>query len=667
MSFIKMFSKTILLSSLIFSVIGCGKKVAKPEIINDPRPEEPVTHEIVSANIGASGGELKDGNNLKINIPSGALDSNKNITAQYIEEPSFIDEESSPAFLGGIEFGPSGTSFEQPVEVTINLANKPINNKLSVFCYDADLKYWDYVGEATPNSSGSAASFEVTHFSKYEVLDLTPEMYYKCLDLTYEAVIYDKPDTWIRDSYRDYLINEKHVMDYYTTFNGYYYEPCGLFVYINYEINGRKANQDDTYIHEGEDNSFGNTYGLSNVGGLLDSKSEFEKKKESTIDTVEIFNVTVVIDYKMITPQIELSATEEALKKGESSVVYVYTHYAKPSNKLFPDIVLPNYPLSLPLPLEHLYTNKTELTTNGEGKTVFVATSRDGEAETIEVNFTVGGYFGTSVSNYVSFAAKKNKTYSFTGTVSQHFSVDYWLGDPEATGASESTPVSHESVTILDNSAGTLTIELNYNMNGIITWTDNYSFEGVISYTGVSASVVGSASRYGVKQDGEYDLHDGQGNPYHEEHHQTTRVSYTMFSGGGGATINPLNQVAFTGVDVFGLSMISFDDPVNLPIFIKYVSSGTYAASIETQDIYGSQSASSSQSGSKSFHCEYWFTYGAPLMAGLTQKEGTQTITKDNYVKNNGYLADPYDPDVWFDNETGQASTTQTITLTRIK
>ena len=668
MNIIKHISKVLLLSSLIFSVAGCGTvvKVEKPEKVNDPRPETPTPHEVVSANIGTSGGELKDGDNFQLTFPSNALSSGMNITAQYIDEQSFVGDNVSPSFLGAIEFGPSGTTFNKPVEVSMSAGDKPIGDNLSVFCYDEQLKCWDYVGEAKLDSTGKNVTFEVTHFSKYEVLDLTPEMYNKCLDLTYEAVLNDKPDSWIRDSYKDYLINEKHVMDYYTTSGGYYYEPCGLFVYIDYIINNRTADQDELHISEGETNMFGDTFGLSQVGGLLDSKAGFNAAKNSTTEKAEVFNVTVTVDYKMITPQIELSASEQILEKGETAVVNVYTHYAKPSNKLFPDIVLPNYPLSI-LPLEHLYTNKDELTTNDAGRATFAVTSKDGKAETVEVNFTAGGYFGTSVSNYISFAEKKKNSYNFTGHISNEASLDYWLMDKNATGSSSSTTGGYMSLTIDANSPGHLRIDVNYDISGIVTWTGKYEYEGIITYSNIKATIQGSMCEAQSTSNAVYDYHIGEGDLLHQEEHITTTHKIAYFQSGGSAMINQINQVGFEGMDVFGFEFASFKGSGNMGPLIKYKATGSESYRRKTTSILNSESGTSIQEGSGTFPCEYWIYTGGPLLPGIQNKAGTQTVTKDNYLKNNGYLAEPYDPVCYFDEETATAKTTQTITLTKIK
>lgn len=664
MGLMKKLSNVILLSSFVLSVLGCGAKVSKPEVINDPKPEPPVAHQVVNQNIGTSGGKVEDGDNVKINVPAGALSANTNISVQYVEDQSFISEKASIGFLGGIEFGPSGTTFDQPVQVSLRLTDAPKFDGLSVFCYDETYQTWDYVAPAT--YSNGVATFTVDHFSKYEVLDLSEAMMLKFYDLVFEAYLNGKPDSWISQTYKDYLINEKHVMDYYTTYGGYWYEPCGLFVYGQYYINGKDGDQEALHIDVGESNSFGDRFGVSNIAGLTVSREKYYKARENATETTQIVDVTVIVDYKMITPQIELSATENALKKGESATVYVYTHYAKPSNKLFPDIVLPNYPLSLPLPLEHLYTNKDELTTNGQGKAMFVVTSRDGKAETIEVLFLVGGYFGTSVSNYISFAEKTKKTFEFTGHISQELSFEYWVLDPDAHGETQTGTLDSYTLTIDENTPGKLSVKVDYDMNGIISFENRYSFAGIISYSNVSISANGNAAKGQTTSVYIADYHDGQGNPIHQEEHKTRRLEYQLFQGGGQATINPLNQVGFSGSDVLGLTFISYDDAVNLPTFITYEGTGYEYASYKVKTVLNSSSSESFDEGDATFNCKYNFNYG-PALIGVEQKAGTQTITKDNYLKSSGFFLEPYDPDCYIDKESAKGSTTQTLTLTKIK
>ena len=366
---------------------SCSKDTPQENTQNNNQVEKPgpTIHEPVSKEIGKVGGKVSD-NNVSINIPYGALSENTEITARYVESEAEISTNVSNNFLGAVEFGPSGTVFSQPVEVSLKMNSTPTNSTLSVFCYDPNNNIWDFVTEAG-YSSGSA-TFEITHFSKYQVLDIDPEMFMIFVNLVHVAQETGQSDAWIHDSYETYLIEDKHVMDYYQEYDGYWYEPCGLRVFGKYQINGKEGNQGDLAIRIGNTNKAGNTYGVSNVGGLTVSRDEYNKSSSNS----EKIDVTVTIDYKIINPDLTLSATNTSVKKGESTTVNVYCHYAKPGNVIYPDIALAGYPLSVSQPT-HFTVDKVLITTNNSGRASFVATSQDGKEETLKVSFSDEGAY----------------------------------------------------------------------------------------------------------------------------------------------------------------------------------------------------------------------------------------------------------------------------------
>ena len=95
-----------------------------------------------------SGGEVKAGDNVVITIPAGALDKDTTITVTYYKNEKDISDAPSE-FLGGVEFGPDGTVFNEPVEVKMKLAEKTSNKSISVFCYDEEEDIWDFVTDAS--------------------------------------------------------------------------------------------------------------------------------------------------------------------------------------------------------------------------------------------------------------------------------------------------------------------------------------------------------------------------------------------------------------------------------------------------------------------------------------------------------------------------------------
>lgn len=364
-----------------------------------PYSQDEVIPMIESHTIGQNGGTVTDsGNNVQLVFPQGALTEETGITVTYHESDDSPVEESQEAFLCGAEFGPSGTVFNEPVEVSLKLNSTPKNETLSVFCYDETYGVWDYVTEAT--ISGSQAVFSVTHFSEYHVLDITPEMYAKFHSLVRQAQANGYSDQWVIDSYKEYLLNEKHIMDYYKLDNGLWYEPTYLFVSGNYHINGQEGDPDELYFREGESNKVGNKYGLSTVGGETVSTTDYKKATDTTQETI---TVTIDLQYKLIKPTIELSAGTTHLEEGESTDVQVYCHYAKPSNTLYPDLELEGYTLTIPTQLVHLSVNKTTLVTNSSGRTSFRVTAIDEMPESIKVMFYVEGNWGEYAASYIAF------------------------------------------------------------------------------------------------------------------------------------------------------------------------------------------------------------------------------------------------------------------------
>ena len=428
-----------------------------------PYSQDEVIPMIESHTIGQNGGTVTDsGNNVQLVFPQGALTEETGITVTYHESDDSPVEESQEAFLCGAEFGPSGTVFNEPVEVSLKLNSTPKNETLSVFCYDETYGVWDYVTEAT--ISGSQAVFSVTHFSEYHVLDITPEMYAKFHSLVRQAQANGYSDQWVIDSYKEYLLNEKHIMDYYKLDNGLWYEPTYLFVSGNYHINGQEGDPDELYFREGESNKVGNKYGLSTVGGETVSTTDYKKATDTTQETI---TVTIDLQYKLIKPTIELSAGTTHLEKGESTDVQVYCHYAKPSNTLYPDLELEDYTLTIPTQLVHLSVNKTTLVTNSSGRTSFRVTAIDEMPESIKVIFYLEGNWGEYAASYIVF----NEGHTISGHIEEEYSFEYTDSNAASQGA---TIVNY----------GLFDITVSYDIEG----TFNGEFEGTLNVTNVTVT-----------------------------------------------------------------------------------------------------------------------------------------------------------------------------------
>jgi hypothetical protein len=109
--------------------------------------------------IGPDGGTLDDGNGLRITVPAGALTGNVQISAARTNNPG---PSGNGALSNLYQFGPDGTTFSQPVTVTLPLpASTPPNVNI----------FWSQSGspstyeDVNSTVSGSSITAAVTQFS----------------------------------------------------------------------------------------------------------------------------------------------------------------------------------------------------------------------------------------------------------------------------------------------------------------------------------------------------------------------------------------------------------------------------------------------------------------------------------------------------------------------
>ena len=458
---------------------------------------ELIPHEPIVKSISATGGELgEEDENLSISFPAGALKQAKEITATYIDESSFINDRPLMNFMGAVEFGPSGTTFDEDVQVTMKLSRKTENYepKLSVFCYDETNDIWDFVSEASYSNSTKEATFTVRHFSKYQCLEITPAMLNKFNDLVYEAKASGYDDAWIMSNYEDYLVNEERVMDYYTEYQGLWYEPIGIFIHGGYQINGVQGDQNVLNKQVGESNQIGNTYGVCQIAGQTVSRQEYDTAKKNGT-TQDLIDISVHLDYKMIKPDININCTPTILEKGETAYASVLTHYSNPNNKTFPDFTLPNYPLTLPYHLKHFSTDVDELTTNASGRGEFQITALEEGVEFIKVMFYVEGYFGEYSANFLK--VKCGGDFTISGHIEQTWSGSFRYSDIMQEALDEAVSLT---------SVGSFTITTKYEFKGMLDLgEDGTTCSGMIEFFNLELEFSCTDAVYeGWGDDGQY-------------------------------------------------------------------------------------------------------------------------------------------------------------------
>ena len=471
----------VLLFSSIFTIAGCGKKKDKK------KTNEIITHEAAKGKIGKDGGQLSDkDNNVSLNIPKDALDKDTEISMKYVSCDEEISDSPSLSFLGAVEYGPSGTKFNKEVEAKVKLTKAPTNSTISVYCYDEENDIWDYVTSATV--SNGYATCKITHFSKYEYLDITPTMHNKYETLVRQAISEGKSDEWITLTYYDYLVDECHVLDYYPNYDGYYYYGCGLKINGNYQVGEKKGNAEELSYIWGDSNKVGNTYGKSSVSGSTTSYEDYKKATEGESSNVDAITVTVIVEYKIITPQFTMSATKTELKKGESADVTVYCHYYDAANTLHQDFPLDDYYLTLNCSSSNFILDKTSVTTDASGKAKFKVTcNKDGEKAIIKAIFDVSGDFGTHAEGSIHFGSEGG--YTISGHITETLSFIYHV-DP--------TFVDGCSIT----SNGTFRLTIEYDIEGTLK-DENGNIGGTINFTNIDATYSSSKNGLIIVEDGE--------------------------------------------------------------------------------------------------------------------------------------------------------------------
>lgn len=475
----KLLISTLLIASTI-SLTSCKWIRQIMSILNDDYSEEvsrpePSSHDKVEQVVGKDGGVVRDDTDcVKISIPAGALSSDTNISVQYVEEPATISNNVQTGFLGAATFGPSGTTFAKPVEVSLELVGEPMSSSLAVFCYNESEKLWEYVTDATVQY-GSIATFSITHFSSYQVANRTSDFYNEYQNIVRHAKANGLSDAEIIEEFRDYLVNYKHIMDYYEKFDGYWYEPCGLKLSGQYQINGEQNDPNHSFISEGESNKVGDTYGMSIVDGATSSKNEVKNASSSS----EYYDVVVIVEYKLIKPDIELTASKKKLKKGESATISIRCHYTNVANFFdeFKDLELSNYMLTIAKPT-HFSTDKSAVLTNGNGRASFTVTAlENNKAETITVNFDVSGSFGVHAEGNITL---NSEGIAISGHISEEMDI-VWRAPVETMEGSWSV-----------TSNGTFNLKVEYDFDGVLEQEEDKPLTGSLQFTNVVTTFTSS-------------------------------------------------------------------------------------------------------------------------------------------------------------------------------
>lgn len=418
------FMAVLAITALLFVFTGCSGTSGNPAGGENPgdnngNSTDTTTVTTGTKTVGSNGGSVIAGDNVQIKIPAGALNGDTAISVKY-----FATDDVPAGFLGGVEFGPDGTVFNSPVEVTMQLIDEPENEKVSIFCYDEEEDMWYFVTEA--ECTDKTAKFKLNHFSSYKAIDTRYEKYSRFETEVRNGKAAGLSDAQIFDNYMDYLLNQEKLMDKYIMIGGYWFKPCGVSANGDYVLNDNEGDPNYLRGEVGKSNEIKkDVTGVIGVGGGISSSMEFLKNKKKTIDRQDSFYVCVTVYYEMIEPTIEVTAAPStSVRAGDKTMIWVFCYYE--------DLVMPNYELTLPFELKHFSTSTNKITTNSLGMANFMATGLDAGYDRIKVMFRyedaifagmaggvyAAGYIDLSCDKPVKLSGKINEktTYTFDKT-----------------------------------------------------------------------------------------------------------------------------------------------------------------------------------------------------------------------------------------------------------
>lgn len=452
----------MIMAALLFAFTGCSGSTGNPggEDIKGGETSGKAT-------IGSKGGSVNAGDNVKINIPAGALNDNTEITIKYYDS-----DDVTAAFLGGIEFGPDGTVFNNPVEVIMKLVDKPQNEKVSIFCYDEEYEMWYFVTEA--ECTDKTAKFELNHFSKYKIVDTQYKKYERFETEVRNGKANGLSDAQIFDNYVDYLLNHEHLMDKCIKAGGYWFKPCGLHAFGNYIFNNQEGDPESLHREIGKTNEVKkDVTGLINVGSGYTSNSEFIKNLYKTVDRQDAFHILVEVYYVMIEPTIELTASPStSVRAGEKTMVWVSCYYE--------DLIMSDYDLTIPGEFKHFSIDKNKIKTDSLGMASFLATGLSKGTDTIEVRFRVDDQVFTGIPggaySYGLIKLSCDMPIEISGRIVQNSTYTFEKGPCKSL-------IGTEQEGVVD-----ATIEYNFKGNFYVDGQSGMILEGEITLSGFNVS-----------------------------------------------------------------------------------------------------------------------------------------------------------------------------------
>lgn len=277
------------------------------------------------------------GQRISFNIPEGALKSDVTLMGEVLNVNSFEWEMARPVMgaFDVLKLTPEGTTFNKPIQVSVDMDNAPKQETLGVYCYDETQNCWVAIGDATVK--GKQVTFSAEHFSLYAFSYITMS------DLAYFDVLAKRayenetsPQS-VADEFLRYIVGTKNVMETYRTFAlGQYYLPFNCIVKGGYDYKGfHSGDLMASYSYDlrrspefpyNPTDKFRQDI-VSGLESLMDTYIHIvDGEEKDKRENQEMFSKMVDIDYDMCIPQIVLSQDCPISEKGETCDMTIDMH-----------------------------------------------------------------------------------------------------------------------------------------------------------------------------------------------------------------------------------------------------------------------------------------------------------------------------------------------------
>lgn len=167
-------NKTVSAQTMHFSMCQVLSRVILPA-----KPDEKITR----LKVAFSGGKVERGDNVKVEIPEGALNRELEISIEPENNRSpeeenrkreKVEEKKLAAVSAGVEYGPEGTIFEKPVTVTLayDVGSLPAGvreDELKIHYWNPKTMDWEAMYSIVDKSSHTVSA-ATSHFSLYRIL-----------------------------------------------------------------------------------------------------------------------------------------------------------------------------------------------------------------------------------------------------------------------------------------------------------------------------------------------------------------------------------------------------------------------------------------------------------------------------------------------------------------